>query len=244
MTGPAIACRGLGRAYRVGTPPTLSLFGAMRERAHARLHWALRQVDLEVGSGEAVAVLGANGSGKSTLLRLVAGILRPSEGEVRVSGPVVPLFQWGLGFQGVLSGRENAAVYAGLLGADPAGVRKRMDEVARFAGIEAFLDAPVMQYSAGMVSRLAVATALSSMGEGILVLDEAFAVGDREFTSRCMESFAALRRRGRTFLLATHSAEVVRGFCSRAVVLRDGRVADTGTADEVADRYFGAPPAA
>lgn len=212
----AVRCRGLGKAFRMGTVRTL---GGILRPAEARLHWALRSLDLEVEDGEALAVLGPNGCGKTTLLRLIAGILRPTEGTVEVSRPVVPIFQWGLGFQELLTGRENAVLYAALLGMPERRARLRMDEVEAFSGLAGFLDAPVRQYSTGMRARLAVATALNAMPEGILVLDESLSVGDEAFSARCESAFLELKRQGRTLIFTSHSPETVARFSGRTVGL-------------------------
>ena len=211
-----VRCRGLGKAFKVGTVRTL---GAVLRPAETRLHWALRTFDLEVEEGASLAVLGPNGCGKTTLLRLIAGILHPTEGTVEVSRPVVPIFQWGLGFQELLTGRENAVLYAALLGTPERMFRGRLEAVEAFSGLSGFLDAPVRQYSTGMRSRLAVATALNALGEGILVLDEALAVGDAEFSAKCEAAFLDLRKQGRTLILTSHSAETVSRFSDRTVRL-------------------------
>ena len=212
----AVRCRGLGKAFRVGTVRTL---GALLRPAEGRLHWALRQVDLEVEEGASLAVLGPNGSGKTTLLRLIAGILHPTEGTVEVSHPVVPIFQWGLGFQELLTGRENAVLYAALLGMQERRARLRLEAVEAFSGLSGFMDAPVRQYSTGMKARLAVATALNAMGEGILILDEAMAVGDSDFSAKCEAAFLEFRRNGRTLILTGHDPQAVARFSDRTVAL-------------------------
>ncbi len=211
-----IRCRGLGKAFRVGTVRTL---GGLLRPAETRLHWALRNLDLEVEEGASLALLGPNGCGKTTLLRLIAGILNPTEGSVEVTRPVVPIFQWGLGFQELLSGRENAVLYAALLGTPARAFRPRLGAVEAFAGLSGFLDAPVRQYSTGMRARLAVATALNALGEGILVLDEALAVGDAAFSAQCEAAFLELKRQGRTLILTSHNPETVARFSDRAVSL-------------------------
>ena len=214
-----LRCRGLGKAFRVGTVRTL---GGMLRPSEGRLHWALRGFDLEVEEGESLAILGPNGSGKTTLLRLIAGILRPTEGLVEVLRPVVPIFQWGLGFQELLTGRENAVLYAALLGTPSKAFLPRMGEVEAFAGLSGFLDAPVRQYSTGMRARLAVATALNTealKGRGILILDEALAVGDAEFSATCERAFQGLRSSGLTLILTSHQAETVSRLAGRTLSL-------------------------
>lgn len=212
----AVSCRGLGKAFRLGSVRTL---GGLLRPAESRLHWAFRNLDLEVEDGESLAVLGPNGCGKTTLLRLIAGILRPTEGRIEVSRPVVPIFQWGLGFQELLTGRENSVLYAALLGMPERRSRLRMEEVEAFSGLEGFLDVPVRQYSTGMRARLAVATALNAMPEGILVLDESLGVGDAGFLAKCEGAFLDLRRQGRTLILTGHGPQAVERFGGRTLLL-------------------------
>ncbi|MHB8799695.1 MAG: ABC transporter ATP-binding protein [Thermoanaerobaculia bacterium] len=197
---------------------------------------ALRDVDLVVRKGERVGVIGANGAGKSTLFRVIARVRRPSSGRVVVEGRVAPLLEMGLGMQGELTGRENVVLQGTLLGFSRAEMLERMDRIAAFAELEAFLDAPIRTYSTGMAARLAFSVA-TDVEPDILLVDEALAVGDERFQRRCHERMEGLRERGRTILLVSHSPQEILANCQRALWIGDGRIVRDGPAPEVCAAY-------
>jgi len=205
-------------------------------RIEANEFVALRGVDLSIEPGERVGVIGANGAGKSTLLRLIARVRRPSAGRVVVRGRVAPLLELGLGFHGELTGRENVTLQGALLGLSRREMTERMPDIAAFAELEGFLDAPTRTYSTGMVARLAFAVA-TDVDPDILLVDEALSVGDERFRNRCHDRMQHFRDRGKTFLFVSHSLEEVVATCQRAVWIGDGRVVMDGPAAEVCDRY-------
>lgn len=197
---------------------------------------ALRDVDLVVRKGERVGVIGANGAGKSTLFRVIARVRRPSSGRVVVEGRVAPLLEMGLGMQGELTGRENVVLQGTLLGFSRAEMLERMERIAAFAELEAFLDAPIRTYSTGMAARLAFSVA-TDVEPDILLVDEALAVGDERFQRRCHERMEGLRERGRTILLVSHSPQEILANCQRALWVGDGRIVRDGPAPEVCAAY-------
>ncbi|HTO75534.1 MAG TPA: ABC transporter ATP-binding protein [Thermoanaerobaculia bacterium] len=197
---------------------------------------ALTDVTLRVAGGETVGVVGANGSGKSTLLKLLAGILRPTSGEVRVSGRLAALLELGAGFHPEISGRENIEVAGLLLGLSKREIAARLPEIVRFAGVEEFLDAPVKTYSSGMAVRLGFAVAAHSDPD-VLLVDEVLAVGDEAFAHKCLEKFSEFERAGKTLLFVSHDLALVSARCRRAVWLERGRVAADGPAAETVARY-------
>ena len=184
---------------------------------------ALTDVTLRVAKGETVGVVGANGSGKSTLLKLLAGILRPTAGTVRVTGRLAALLELGAGFHPEISGRENIEVAGLLLGLSKREIAARMPEIVRFAGIEEFLDAPVKTYSSGMAVRLGFAVAAHSDPD-VLLVDEVLAVGDEAFAHKCLEKFSEFERAGKTIVVVSHDLALVSARCRRAVWLDRGRV--------------------
>jgi ABC-type polysaccharide/polyol phosphate transport system ATPase subunit len=197
---------------------------------------ALTDVTLRVATGETVGVVGANGSGKSTLLKLLAGILRPTSGEVRVSGRLAALLELGAGFHPEISGRENIEVAGLLLGLSKREIAARLPEIVRFAGVEEFLDAPVKTYSSGMAVRLGFAVAAYSDPD-VLLVDEVLAVGDEAFAHKCLEKFSEFERAGKTLVFVSHDLALVSARCRRAVWLERGRVAADGPAAETVARY-------
>lgn len=185
--------------------------------------WALRDVEVEVATGETVGILGRNGSGKSTLLKCVAGILQPTAGQIVVRGQLAAMLELGAGFQPELSGRDNIYLNASLLGFSRRDIDKKFKEIVAFAELEDFIDNQVRFYSSGMYVRLGFAVAVN-VEPDILLIDEVLAVGDERFQQKCMERVHQFQREGRTIVVVSHSADVMRQICSRVVVIDGGRV--------------------
>ena len=198
--------------------------------------WALRGVSLEVRRGEILGIVGHNGAGKSTLLKLIARVVRPTSGRVRVEGQVAPLLGLGAGFDPELTGRENIFLNATLLGKRIADVETILDRVVDFAGLRDFIDHPLRTYSTGMVARLGFAIATDVQPE-ILLLDEVLAVGDATFQRRCGERIAELHRRSSAILLVSHHLDSIVQSCNRAVWLDQGQLRAVGPAPEVVEEY-------
>lgn len=189
--------------------------------------WALRDIDLEVAEGETVGVMGRNGAGKTTLLRLLAGVTRPTVGRVRVQGRIGPLIGLGVGFAPEMSGRENVLVNGMLLGLSAREVRQRFDDIVAFSELESFIDTPVKFYSSGMTLRLGFSV-IAHIDPTILLVDEILAVGDARFALRCFERLRTLQRDGATIVLVSHSMQMIRQICKRAVLIRGGRIEYNG----------------
>jgi ABC-2 type transport system ATP-binding protein len=196
--------------------------------------WALKDVDLRVEAGESIGLLGHNGSGKSTLLKCVAGILRPTEGEIRTTGRMAALLELGAGFQPDLSGRENVYLNASILGMKRAEIGRRFDDIVGFAGeeVERMIDNQVKYYSSGMYVRLGFAVAINVDPE-ILLVDEVLAVGDEAFQRKCLDKVAQFQREGRTIIVVTHAPDMVRQICSRAAALDHGKLIEVGDPNDV-----------
>ncbi|HLN04762.1 MAG TPA: ABC transporter ATP-binding protein [Acidimicrobiales bacterium] len=185
--------------------------------------WALKDVEFEVQTGETVGILGRNGSGKSTLLKCVAGILQPTSGQIVVRGHVAAMLELGAGFQPELSGRDNVFLNASLLGLPRREIERRFDDIVAFAELEEFIDNQVRFYSSGMYVRLGFAVAVN-VEPDVLLIDEVLAVGDERFQQKCMERVHQFQREGRTIVVVSHSADVMRQICDRVVVIEDGKV--------------------
>ena len=190
--------------------------------------WALRHVDLEIEEGSTIGLIGANGSGKSTLLKCIAGILRPSEGTIKVRGRIAALLELGAGFQSELTGRENIFLNGSILGMSQKELTRRFDEIVAFAELEEFIDTQVRFYSSGMYVRLGFAIAVN-VDPDILLIDEVLAVGDEAFQRKCLERIRAFQREGRTMVLVTHAVESVRQICDVAAVLHRGQLVAHGS---------------
>jgi ABC-2 type transport system ATP-binding protein len=198
--------------------------------------WALKDIAFEVAEGQTVGILGRNGSGKSTLLKCMSGILQPTKGKIVVRGALAALLELGAGFQPELSGRENIYLNASLLGLSTKEVEARFDEIVEFAELENFIDNQVKYYSSGMYVRLGFAVAVN-VDPDILVVDEVLAVGDENFQRKCMGRIKEFQNDGRTILFVTHSADLVRVICDRAVVLSSGQMLGFSSAAEAVKLY-------
>jgi ABC-type polysaccharide/polyol phosphate transport system ATPase subunit len=240
---PIIQLDGVSVLYRVPHDP----IGTFKEYAIRRLTrrapgyhdlWALRDVNLGIKAGEAVGIVGRNGAGKSTLLRVISGVLRPTDGRIRVWGRVAPVLDLGAAFHPELTGRENAFLNGTMLGRSRREVARRLDEITEFAGLGEFMDAPLRTYSQGMMARLSFAIATTWESE-VLVLDEVLAVGDEAFQQKCHDRLAAARKRGVTVVLVSHNLDVVRRLCHRAVWLERGEPLFIGLPGPAIDRYLG-----
>lgn len=198
--------------------------------------WALREVSFSVEEGETVGILGQNGSGKSTMLKCVSGILQPTEGEVIVRGKLAALLELGAGFQPELSGRDNIYLNASLLGLSTKEVERRFDEIVAFAELEQFVDNQVKYYSSGMYVRLGFAVAVN-VDPDVLVVDEVLAVGDENFQRKCLDRIKSFQKDGRSILFVTHSPDLARQICDRALVLASGEMIGMGSAAEAIRVY-------
>jgi ABC-2 type transport system ATP-binding protein len=192
---------------------------------------ALVDVSFNVDQGTTFGLLGHNGSGKSTLLKCITGILRPSGGEIRTRGRVAALLELGAGFHPDLTGRENVFLNASLLGMSHRQIESRFDDIVDFAELEPFIDNQVKYYSSGMYVRLGFAVAVN-MDPEILIVDEVLSVGDELFQRKCLDRVRQFQREGRTILLVTHSADMVRQICSSAAVLDKGHLVALGPPGE------------
>jgi ABC-2 type transport system ATP-binding protein len=193
-------------------------------------------LDLDVERGERTALIGPNGSGKSTLLKLVAGVLLPDEGEVRVHGGVAPLIEITGGFVGDLTVRENVRLTAGLHGMSRAEVSRRFDGIIDFAELHESIDTPYKHLSNGMKVRLAFSV-VSQLEEPILLVDEVLAVGDKAFREKCYRRIDELLAEGRTLFFVSHNEKDLRRFCTRGLYLDKGALAMDAPLADVLDRY-------
>jgi len=208
-------------------------------RSFHRDFQALRDLSFSIQRGEVFCIVGENGSGKSTTLQLVAGILQPAEGEVRVNGRVSALLELGAGFNPEFTGRDNVYLNASILGLSKGEIDRRYKEIEEFAEIGDFIRQPVKTYSSGMVVRLAFAVAINVDPE-ILLVDEALAVGDTYFRHRCMRKVHELRARGVTIVFVSHAIGDVKAIGDRVLWLEHGRAMALGDTDTVVSGYLAA----
>ena len=198
--------------------------------------WALQNVSFTLDSGKSLALLGPNGSGKSTLLKVIGGIFRPTEGEVRRRGRLSALLELGAGFHPELTGRENIYLNGSMLGLSKASIKNQIDSIIAFSGIEQFIDSPVKTYSSGMYVRLGFSVAVH-IEPDLLLVDEVLAVGDEAFQSQCLQKIRELQNNGTTLILVTHSMQTAVAFTSEAVLLNHGTMYRSGNTELIADAY-------
>lgn len=254
---PALTLENVGKTYRLWATPSSRLWvpllyrlsallrpfprlaRRLQQSAQARLHnhEALEAVSFTLARGEALGIIGHNGSGKSTLLQIVAGVLQPTHGGVKVNGRVAALLELGSGFNPELTGRENVRVNAAILGLTPDQIRDRMGDILAFADIGDFVDEPIKTYSSGMMLRLAFAVQVHTDPD-ILIVDEALAVGDAAFQAKAMVRIDEILSRGTTLLFVGHDLNAVKAFCHRAMLLERGRIIMEGLPDEVITEYL------
>jgi lipopolysaccharide transport system ATP-binding protein len=199
--------------------------------------WALRDVSMQIKSGESVALIGPNGAGKSTALKIVARIIDPTQGMVRVQGRMSALIELGAGFHEDLSGRDNIFLNGSILGFSRQEMQARFDSIVDFAELEQFIDTELKRWSVGMVMRLGFAIA-TSVDPDILITDEILAVGDESFQHKCLRRIETFRNDGGTILFVSHDMHSVRNLCERAIWLDHGRVQMDSAADEVVENYL------
>ena len=217
---------------RVSIPRPSTWFRA----AEARELWALRHVTFAVRPGTILGIIGSNGAGKSTLLKVLARVIRPTEGRVVGRGRVVSLLELGAGFDQDRTARENIFMNAAMHGIPKVEVRERLDEIIAFAEVEKFLDSPLRHYSSGMYLRLAFSVAIN-MDPSILLADEILAVGDIAFQERCLERIAQAGKEGLTVLFVSHDMAAVSRLCDRVIWLNAGQVVQEGDPGEVVAAY-------
>ena len=227
----------LGKSYRIYERPSDRLSELLlRGPRRGTDFWALQDIDLTVSAGEAVGIVGRNGSGKSTLLQLVCGLSRPSTGDVAVRGRVAGLLELGAGFNPDFTGRENAQLTAAILGLRADDIAARLPAIEAFAGIGAYMDRPLREYSSGMYARLAFSVCVH-VDADILVIDEILSVGDAAFQQKCMRHLRQFQADGGTLLFVSHSEASVLALCERAIWLERGELQFDGPSGEACRRY-------
>ncbi len=191
----------------------------------------LNGVNFKVYEGEIVGILGKNGAGKSTLLKIISGVYLQTAGIVNVNGNVSSLLELSAGFNGLLTGRENIYLKAGVIGMSKEQVDEIIDDIIEFAGVGEYIDMPLLSYSSGMSARLGFALAIN-VDSSILIIDEVFAVGDSEFREKSKKKTLQLFEQGKTILFVSHSESLVRQLCTRVICIEDGFISFDGNVDE------------
>ena len=199
--------------------------------------WALKDITFDVKQGEVIGIIGKNGAGKSTLLKILSRVTSPTTGSIKAKGRIASLLEVGTGFHPELTGRENIFMNGSIMGMSKAEIKRKMDEIVDFAGVERYIDTPVKRYSSGMTVRLGFAIAAHLEPE-ILVVDEVLAVGDAEFQKKAIGKMQDVSRgEGRTVLFVSHNMGTIKNLCTKGVLLEDGKVALIDDTQIIIDRY-------
>ncbi len=200
--------------------------------------WALKDINFEVKRGEVLGIIGKNGAGKSTLLKILSKVTSPTTGEIKTKGRIASLLEVGTGFHPEMTGRENIYLNGAILGMTKTEIRSKIDDIIDFSGCERYIDTPVKRYSSGMTVRLAFAVA-AHLEPDILVVDEVLAVGDAEFQKKAIGKMKDISRgEGRTVLFVSHDMAAIKQLCSRVMVLENGKIAFSSTADDAIKYYI------
>ncbi len=233
-----IEVQNVSKLYRIYDSPSGRLKEILLQgrRKYHRDFWALQDVSLEVPTGETVGIIGRNGAGKSTLLQIIAGVLQPTTGAVRVEGRTTALLELGSGFNPEYTGRENILMSGQIQGFSEAEMTQRMDVIVQFAELSEFVDQPVKTYSTGMLMRLAFAAAIH-VDPDVLIVDEALSVGDVYFQRKSLDRMDFFRKSGKTVLFVSHDPLLIQRFCTKAIWIEKGHVAMTGDARKVVTAY-------
>jgi lipopolysaccharide transport system ATP-binding protein len=247
---PAIKIEHISKRYRIGgLHPGYMTFREMlggvlsapfRKLKNGNGHqtlWALTDVNLQIGEGELVGIIGHNGAGKSTLLKILSRVTKPTRGEVELFGRIGSLLEVGTGFHPDLTGRENIFLSGAILGMRRAEIERKFDEIVAFSELEKFIETSVKWYSSGMYVRLAFSVAAHLEPE-ILMMDEVLAVGDAAFQQKCLDKMHDIRQQGRTILFVSHDMTAITRLCKRVILLENGRVAGDGEPRDVVNHYL------
>jgi len=237
---PVIEAKDMDFSYRVLTNHQSSLKTLFKDFVNRKVrvenYQALRNISFEVTKGETVAIIGKNGAGKSTLLKLLAQVVPPTKGSLKVNGTVAPMIELGAGFNPELTGRENIIFYSALLGRDVKKVKQRVEAIADWAGVADHLDYQLRTFSSGMTARLAFATATDEVPD-LLLIDEVLSVGDGEFAQKSKSRMQQIKKSGTTVVLVSHDLGTVAELADRVIWLKKGEVAMAGKPSEVITAY-------
>ncbi len=208
------------------------------QKSKSNYVWALKGINLEIEQGDVVGIIGRNGAGKSTLLKILSKVTKPSKGSIKYNGKIASLLEVGTGFHPEMTGRENIYMNGAIMGMTRSEIRKKLDEIVAFAGVERYIDTPVKRYSSGMRVRLGFSVA-AHLEPDILVVDEVLAVGDAEFQKKAIGKMQDVSKGGkRTVLFVSHNMHSIKKLCNTCVLLKNGSVVAQGTPEDVIYRYL------
>ena len=231
-------CPELKRSLKYGFLDLLSELAGRSRTSQLRKgeFLAVRDVSFQVRAGECVGLMGHNGAGKSTMLKMINGIIKPDQGDIRIRGRVSGITQLGAGFNPTLTGIENILINGAVLGFTPDDIQARMHEIVEFSELGDAVHNPVKTYSSGMRTRLGFSVA-ATLRPDVLLLDEVLATGDRRFKFKCIDHLHRLRDEGLAIIIVSHAVGRLARLCTRSVVFEKGQLAFDGPIDEGIARY-------
>ena len=237
----AIVVQELSKRFRIPNEKKLTVYenliGLLRGGVYSYEEFlSLQNISFSVKHGETFGIIGPNGCGKSTLLKVLAGVLYPDSGRVKINGKIAPFLELGVGFQPELSAKDNVYLYGAIMGLTRKDVDSRYEEIMDFSELKRFENMKLRNFSSGMYVRLAFATAIQTDPD-VMLVDEVLSVGDESFQKKCGEKIDEIRRAGKTILLVSHALGTVRSLCSRCLLMNGGKTVALGETEDVLAEY-------
>ena len=235
----AIEVRNMSKSFKIEYDKTKTLKERILffNRSSVEYHHVLKDINVDIKKGETVGLIGTNGSGKSTLLKLMTKIIFPNKGTIETDGKITSLLELGAGFHDDFTGRENIYFNAAIFGLSHKDIDDRIDDIIEFSELGEFIDNPIRTYSSGMYMRLAFSVAIN-VDADILLIDEILAVGDQYFQEKCYAKLQELKNSDKTIVFVSHSLDIVKKLCDRAIWIYDGEVKEDGAPNEVIEHYL------
>lgn len=241
MSNSIVNVKNVSMCYNITTEKITSLkeyiIKLLKKEVFYKEFWALEDIAFNVYKGEVFGILGLNGAGKSTLLKIIAGVLKPTKGEVQINGTMAPLIELGAGFDPELTARENIYLNGAIYGYSRKQMDYRFKQIIDFSELHYFIDVPIKNYSSGMYARLGFSIA-TSVNPDILILDEILSVGDFKFQEKCENRIKTMINKGTTVILVSHSIEQIQKLCNRGLILEKGKNIKSGNVDEICEFYY------
>ncbi len=240
MSENVIEVENITKSFRIYHDKQNSVFETITspftKKRHFEILTVLDDVSFTVKKGEMVGIIGLNGSGKTTLLRLISRIYYPDKGQISTRGTIIPFLELGAGFQPELTARDNIILYGIILGFSKKEIKKKLDEIIKYAELEKFIDTKLKNFSSGMYARLAFSTAIQ-VDPDILLVDEILSVGDLPFQKKSFNTFMDFRKRGKAILFVSHNLTSIKDICDRAIFINKGKIHTIGEPTKVIEEY-------
>lgn len=236
----AVVAENISKRFKIPHEKRTTLFqnivGLIKKQFDYEEFWALRDVSFEIKKGETFGIIGKNGSGKTTLLKIMARVLYPDAGSVKLNGKVAPFLELGVGFQPELTAEENVYIYSSILGMSGKETKKKYGDIFEFAELRKFENMKLKNFSSGMYLRLAFSTAIFTNPDTLLV-DEVLAVGDEAFQEKCIDKINELRQLNKTIVFVSHALDAVQKLCQRSLLINGGKIISIGDTEDVISDY-------